>query len=149
MRMARGAKRTPRVTRLAIVLTGFALSLFAAPTAEAARSEFFGIAQGSNRLNRLDPEDLAGLSAARIRTERFQLNWPSVESSEGSFDWNGTDALVGSLAFHGIRPVPFVWGSPPWVAGTFARPPIDSAADEQAWQDFLRAAVARYGPDRI
>ena len=122
---------------------------FAAPTAEAARSEFFGIAQGSNRLNRLDPEDLAGLSAARIRTERFQLNWPSVEPSEGSFDWNGTDALVGSLAFHGIRPFPFVWGSPPWVAGTFARPPIDSAADEQAWQDFLRAAVARYGPDGI
>ena len=38
--------RTPRVTRLAIVLSGFALSLFAAPMAEAARSEFFGMAPG-------------------------------------------------------------------------------------------------------
>jgi hypothetical protein len=142
-------KQRPRVTRLAIVLTGLALSLVGASTAEAARSEFFGIAQGSNRLNRLDGLDLKGMAAARVRTERFQLNWPSVQPSQGSFDWNGTDALVGSLARHGIRPVPFVWGSPPWVAGTFARPPLDSAADEQAWQDFLKAAVARYGPGGI
>jgi hypothetical protein len=119
------------------------------PTAGAARSEFFGIAQGSNRLNRLDAQDLKGLAAAKVRTERFQLNWPSVQPSQGSFDWAGTDALVGSLARHGVRAVPFVWGSPPWVAGDSARPPLDSAADEQAWRDFLKAAVARYGPGGI
>ena len=30
--------------------------------------------------------------------------------------------------------------------GELTRPPLDSAADEQAWGDFLKAAVARYGP---
>jgi chitodextrinase len=134
------------VNPLALVLV---LALVGPPTADAARSEFFGISQGSNRLNRLDGQDLKGMAAARVRTERFQLNWPSVQPSQGSFHWNETDALVGSLARHGIRAVPFVWGSPPWVAGTDARPPIDSAADEQAWQNFLKAAVARYGPGGI
>jgi hypothetical protein len=142
-------KPKPQMTRLAIILTGLALSLVGPPTAGAARSEFFGIAQGSNRLNRLDGQDLKGLAAAKVRTERFQLNWPSAQPSQNSFDWDGADRLVGSLARHGVRPVPFVWGSPPWVAGNSARPPLDSAADEQAWQDFLRTAVARYGPGGV
>ena len=35
------------------------------------------------------------------------------------------------------------------MAGDAARPPLDSAADEQAWQKFLKAAVARYGPGGV
>ena len=58
----------------------------------------------------------------------------------------GPTAPIGALASHGIRLVPYLWGSPAWVAATPPRPPLDSASDEQAWQDFLQAAVARYGP---
>ena len=136
-------RRGPRVTRLAVILTGLALSLVAASPAAAARTEFFGIAQS---LGRLDSTDLQGMAAVRVRTERFQLQWASVEPTQGSFDWAETDAFVGALSSRGIRPVPFVWGSPRWVARTMAHPPIDTAAHEQAWQDFLKAAVARYGP---
>jgi Ca2+-binding RTX toxin-like protein len=131
------------VIRLAIVLSVLALSLVAASPAAAARTEFYGIAQS---LDRLDNTDLQGMAAVRVRTERFQLQWASVQPTQGSFDWAETDAFVGALASRGIRPVPFVWGSPRWVATTFATPPIDTAAHEQAWQDFLKAAVARYGP---
>jgi Ca2+-binding RTX toxin-like protein len=131
------------VIRLAIVLSVLALSLVAASPAAAVRSEFFGIAQS---LDRLDGTDLQGMAAVRVRTERVQLQWASVQPTQGSFDWAETDAFVGALASRGIRPVPFVWGSPRWVATTFATPPIDTAAHEQAWQDFLKAAVARYGP---
>ena len=57
------------------------------------------------------------------------------------------DHFIGRLASHGIRAVPFVWGSPQWVgSGVLAQPPISSDADQQAWRDFLKAAVARYGP---
>ena len=36
--------------------------------------------------------------------------------------------------------------SPPWVAASPARPPLDRPRDVQAWRKFLGAAVARYGP---
>jgi len=46
----------------------------------------------------------------------------------------------------GIRSAPFVWGSPRWAnTGGLPRPPA-SAAARAAWQTFLKAAVARYGP---
>src|SRR6476659_5592843 len=135
MRMARGAMQGPRLLPVAIVLTALATSLFAASSAEAARSEFFGITQGTERL---DDQDLQGMAAAKVRTERFQLKWSSVQRTEGTFTWNATDTFVGSLASHGIRPVPFVWGSPTWVAADPARPPLDSSANELAWQKFLR-----------
>src|SRR5437667_2649907 len=137
-------RRGPRVTRLAVILTGLALSLVAASPAAAARSEFFGISQS---LGRLDNPDLHRMVArALIRTERFQLRWASVEPTQGSFDWAETDAFVGALSSRGIRPVPFVWGSPRWVARTMAHPPIDTAAHAPAWQDIVKQEVGSYTP---
>jgi polysaccharide biosynthesis protein PslG len=140
MRTAWGAKQGPRVTRLAIVLTVLALSLLAASPAAAARSEFFGIVQGQ-----LDDTDRRGMAAQGVRSERFELGWRAVQPTQGTYRWGAVDSSVGPLARRGIRPVPFVFGSPRWVAPKPAIPPIDSAAHEQAWRTFLRAVVARYG----
>jgi polysaccharide biosynthesis protein PslG len=133
--------------RLTLVLTSVALSLFAASTAAAstaaaAPAEFFGVVQGAA----LDGPDIRKMAATGVRTERFVLSWGSVQPSQGSFDWGSTDLVVGGLASHGIRPVPTLWGSAGWAAATPAYPPIDSASAQQAWQDFLEAAVERYGP---
>jgi Glycosyl hydrolase catalytic core len=141
--MAVGATQGARVTRFAVIVTGLALSLVAASPAVAARSELFGIAQGAGRL---DNRDLNKMAAARVRTERFLLNWSLVQPTQGSFDWGDTDRFVGALASHGIRPVPFVWGSPRWVAPRLKRPPLDSAKKQRAWQTFLALAVKRYRP---
>jgi hypothetical protein len=124
-----------------ILLALLAVSLLAPSTAAAARSEFFGMNH-----EQLDVGDFETLGTARIRTERTLLNWSMLQRSPGSFSWGGTDEFIGSLASYGIRPAPFVWGSPSWVAGSLATPPLDSAADKQAWWGFLKAAVARYGP---
>ncbi len=129
--------------RLFVVLATLALGLLAAPTASAVRSEFFGIAHGPA----LDAQDLQGMRDARIRTDRMLLLWRRVQPSQGSFDWSEYDPLVGRFASRGIRPVPFLYGTPAWVGtGQLTRPPLDSAADVQAWVDFLQAALARYGP---
>jgi hypothetical protein len=104
-------------------------------------SELFGIIQGI----RLDQQDFETMAETGVGSNRFLVLWESVERNKGSFNWGPTDALVGGLASHGIRSLPFVWGSPPWVAGTTARPPLDGLEDVQAWRDFLEAAVARYG----
>jgi hypothetical protein len=134
--------RPGSVARLAIVLSGLVLSLCAPTTAAAARSEFFGIAQGAM----LDDQDIRGMAAARIHTDRFMLEWDLLERSQGSINWTAPDDFIGALASKGIRALPFMWGSPSWVAANPAHPPIDTAAHEQAWRDFLKAAVARYGP---
>ncbi len=121
--------------------------MLAAPAnAGAIRSEFFGIVQGQFQAEgQLDAQDLKQMASARIRTDRFQLGWKQTEPSRGSYRWDATDAFVGALASRGIRAVPFVWGSPSWVASSPGRPPIDTAGHEQAWARFLKAAVARYG----
>jgi putative glycosyl hydrolase/Big-like domain-containing protein len=128
--------------RLAVLLAMLAVPLFAASTASAARSEFYGIAQGT-----LDLQDYEGMQAAKVHTERFLLRWKSVEPTKGSFHWTDVDNFIGQLASHGIRPLPFAWGSPSWVgSGAIAQPPLNSAADQTAWKDFLTRAVSRYGP---
>jgi Glycosyl hydrolase catalytic core len=134
-------KQRPRVTHLAVILAGLTLALFAASPAEAARTEFFGIAQGRE----LDGQDLDGMKASRVQTDRFMIPWYAVQPSQRTIDWSGMDRIVGGLASHGIRPVPFVWGSPSWVRPGPSRPPVGTTFAETAWQNFLKAAVARYG----
>ncbi len=126
----------------------FACLLLAPSTAGAAvRSEFFGIVQGQfDAEGQLDDTDLKGMESAKVRTDRFELGWRSAQPSKGGFHWGPSDHFVGALATHGIRAVPFIWKSPAWIARNPSAPPIDTLAHEQAWRDFLKAAVARYGP---
>ena len=69
MRAARGRGGPTACLRLALALAALALCLFTAPVAQAARTEFFGIAQGPA----LDPQDRQGMQAARIQTDRFEV----------------------------------------------------------------------------
>jgi hypothetical protein len=124
---------------IAIVI---AVALLAAPAAQAARSEFYGITQ-PQALSGLDIVRMAG---AKVHTDRLPLQWNQVQPRKTSFRWSGYDQVIGSLAVVGIRSAPFVWGSPRWAnTGGLPRPPA-SAAARAAWQTFLKAAVARYGP---
>ena len=131
-----------QVSRVAIALGVLCLSLLAPSTAAAARSEFFGTVQ----IATLDDQDIEGMAAARVRTNRFVLKWGWVQPDNGPFDWGPADRFIGRLAFRGIRAVPAVWGNPDWVAGSGSTPPIGGPAGEGAWRNFLRAVVARYGP---
>jgi Glycosyl hydrolase catalytic core len=127
--------------RIAIVLGVLGLSLCGAPAA-GARTEFFGIVQGPT----LDNRDLRGMANAQIRTNRFVLKWGWVQPNKGWFKWDSPDRFIGELASHGIRAFPALWGNPNWVYGSPARPPLDGPEAVQAWRDFLRGLVARYGP---
>jgi hypothetical protein len=139
--MARFAPRS--VLGIGLALTALAASLVAASPAGAARSEFYGIAQGPT----FDATDIQGMAGVNVRTARFLVQWRYANPSSGTFRWGGTDKEIGNLAARGIRAVPFVWGCPTWTgcAGP-SRPPVDTAAEIQAWQDFIKALVGRYGP---
>jgi hypothetical protein len=140
--MARVPSRGPRTTR-AIVLVVLALSLLVPAAAGAARSEFFGIVQVAT----LDAQDLQGMSDARVRTDRFVLKWGWVQPrNRTTFDWDSADRFIGELAYHRIRAVPSLWGNPDWLAGSASTPPVYGPQAEEAWRNFLRALVTRYGP---
>jgi hypothetical protein len=134
--------RGSRASRVATAVVGvLGLWLLVPSTPAMARSEFFGIVQGPT----LDGRDLQGMASARVRTSRFVLKWGWVQPRRGYFDWRSADAFIGALASRGIRVVPALWGNPPWVYGSPARPPLDRPEAVLAWRTFLRALVARYG----
>jgi polysaccharide biosynthesis protein PslG len=125
----------------AVVAVGVCFAASALP-AQAAPNGFFGISKG----HRLTTRDIGKMESTGVRTVRFPLFWASAQPHPGAPRWGVTDQLVGNLAAHGIRPVPFIYGSPSWVTSTPKQPPVGSARSVQAWRTFLTALAKRYGP---
>ena len=98
---------------LVLGVTCLALALPGAASAYV-RSEFYGISQTAT----LDDQDMQGMRAARVRADRFLLNWGAIEPRQGAFTWGSTDRFIGRLSSQGIRAFPSVWGNPPWLAGS-------------------------------
>ncbi len=123
--------------------------LWAPPRARATvRSEFFGIVQGQFERRGTARRHRPPGHGGREGPDRPLRARDGARSSraKGTRDWDASDHFIGALASHGIRALPFVWKSPAWISKSANAPPIDTAAHEQAWRDFLKAAVARYGP---
>jgi hypothetical protein len=78
-------------------------------------------------------------------TLRVPLYWFEVESLRGVYDFAGFDRLVAEAARARVRLLPFVTGSPAWMAGDASVPPLGGSR-ATAWSRFLRQVVARYGP---
>jgi hypothetical protein len=94
-----------------------------------------------------------------IGSLRFPIYWSLAEPAPGVFDWASTDAFLISTARYGFGRLPFIWGSPSWVARAPSRRchfprlrcetlrlPVHSFRQRRAWSEFLRALVGRYGP---
>jgi hypothetical protein len=120
---------------------------------------FFGVTSATE----LEPAEYSRMAGGEVRTLRLPLFWPHIEPRppasppqlpgvpvglpEDRTRWGATDEVVTRAARNGIRVLPFVYGSPDWVAGgDFQRPPIDDAEARAAWRDFLGDLVRRYGP---
>ena len=94
-------------------------------------------------------EDFELMRRAGITSVRLPLNWGGIESESPLLvepDWRGFDHEVELAAEAGLRVMPFVFGSPDWVAPTATDLPVRSSWQRWAWSSFLRAAVTRYGP---
>ena len=106
----------------------------------------------------LTAKDFARMGEGRVGTLRILLPWSTVDSTPASddLDFSTVDPIVLAAAEHGIRILPFLYGTPEWAAleldghddcdgdcGPFA--PTSEAA-LAAWGEFAGAAVERYGP---
>jgi Glycosyl hydrolase catalytic core len=120
---------------------GICLAVFAAPAA-AAPHELFGLSKGQP----LTQRDFNKMRSTGVHTFRLAINWFAIQPTPGSQNFGALDQLVGDLAARGIRPVPYVYGSPRWVARKPNRPPLGSTKKVEAWRKFLGLVVKRYRP---
>ncbi len=134
--------------RLVGLIAALALVVAAGPAAASAveapptslPTGFFGVVPQA-RLSAADLQRMGG----SVETLRFPIYWSKCEPRKGEFDFSDVDAGIAAAAEHGIRVTPFVYGTPAWLSGNEAQPPLSRPA-LTAWRGFLRRLVARFGP---
>jgi len=104
---------------------------------------FFGI----DPQTLLTEADVGYLRAGRIGAIRVPVMWNLVQPSpNGEYDWSGMDATMELAAGARLTVLPFLYGTPRWLAREPTKLPVDSARARRAWVAFVTAAVERYGP---
>ncbi len=104
---------------------------------------------GISPQNSASAKDFDLMAEAGIDSVRLPLYWAGVQGkspAEGEPDWSGFDTEVELAAEAGIRAMPFVWSSPPWIAEETLDLPVQTAHQRLAWEHFLTEAERRYGP---
>lgn len=144
--------RHPRVLVLAltVLLIGSALTACggsddegSGPAIGGDYGSFFGIAPSETP----EDSDLARMTAGGIGSYHVLLSWQTVEATKGTYNWTPYDAEFKRLAQFGIEPLPYVIGTPAAYEDSSSIPPTNDPKAFDAWADFLKAAVERYGPD--
>ena len=133
-----------RLSICAAALAVLSLGALAAagPASAAAPREFFGLVpQGAVPSG----SDIERMGQGRVGSVRLLLNWDAIEPSDDQFNFAATDAYIGNLAAAGIRPFPFVWGTPGFVSSNHLEMPVRTPAQKAQWQEFLRVVAGRYG----
>src|SRR5215204_2963453 len=79
-----------------------------------APAEFFGIGPQTP----LTQKDAEYMKAGGIGIVRMAVPWSSVQEKrkKGAYNWAGLDEGVGIAARHGLRVLPFLYGTPHWLA---------------------------------
>ncbi|HWO16500.1 MAG TPA: hypothetical protein VNM89_07285, partial [Solirubrobacterales bacterium] len=95
----------------------------------------------------LSDTDIQYMRAGRIGSVRMPVPWNAVQPTpNGGYNWAGLDQEVAAAARGGLTVLPFLYGTPRWLARKPTALPIDSGRARSAWVAFVRAAVERYGP---
>lgn len=150
-----------RSSRLAVIAAGAvlaagigigALTLADAPSGEVPPSFYAVVSQSP-----LDAGDVERMERGRVGRLRMLFDWATIDPSPapGDWDWSAIDPVFAAAVEAGIEPLPFLFGTPPWVArgldGHDCAPeecafhPPHSEAALRAWRRFVAAAVGRYG----
>jgi hypothetical protein len=141
-----GSSRRLLATALAVAALAV---LAAAPAANAVPRSFYGVVPQTQ----LGDADFARMGQGKVGTLRVIINWSVVEQTPDVYNWAGYDAIIAGAAHQGITVLPFLYGTPNWVArgldkfrctecGLFA-PKKKKALI--AWRDFVADTVTRYG----
>jgi hypothetical protein len=150
MQLSRGVRAWTATMVVALLgLTAFAASAQAIP------ATFWGVVPQETP----SAEQFQRLKGGGVDSIRIPIEWGGVQPDPAApLNWGGSDGAIAKAAAAGIEVLPFLTGAPTWavpsvfVPGTGktskapARLPASGAA-AGAWSSFVKAAVARYGPN--
>lgn len=148
--LGRGVRAWTVVVAVALLgLTAFAASAQAVP------ATFWGVVPQETP----SAEQFQRLKGGGVDSIRIPIEWGGVQPDPAApLNWGGSDGVIAKAAAAGIEVLPFLTGAPTWavpsvfVPGTGktskapARLPASGPA-AGAWSSFVKAAVARYGPN--
>jgi hypothetical protein len=104
---------------------------------------FFGIAPQTG----LSPADATRMRSGGIESVRVPVSWAAIQpTARGGYDWSSLDQIVAVAARARLQVLPFLFGTPRWLARKPTTLPVDTGKQRAAWAAFLQAAVGRYGP---
>jgi len=70
-----------------------------------------GDAIGVQIKNSASKEDLEAIKETGFKYVRLDLNWPSIETAAGVYDWSGADRIISDLRLSGLNAVIILGGS--------------------------------------
>ena len=131
------------------------LTAGAATGAAKAPASFYGVVPQTT----LGSSDLERMGNGKVGTLRSWVNWAAIDSEPGTADnnWVSFDPIVLEAARNDVEVLPFIFGTPQWVAKeldnsncggakcSITAPKSGAALD--AWESFVGEAVDRYGPN--
>lgn len=92
-------------------------------------------------------QDLNYMDAGGVESIRVPVSWAGIQPTRrGGYNWSGIDGIIAAASARGLRVLPFIYGTPTWLARDWRTLPVDNGRQRAAWRAFLAAAVARYGP---
>jgi hypothetical protein len=95
----------------------------------------------------LTERDAEYMRAGGVGAVRIPVPWVLVQPTRAHvYSWGWLDPIVAAAARSGLRVLPFLYGTPPWLAPQPTTLPVGSERARQAWGAFLASAVERYGP---
>ncbi len=132
-----------RPAKTIVPLLALVAALLAPAAAQALPSTFFGIAPQTA----LTDQDASYMKAGGIGAVRWPINWAAVQpTAKGGYDWSSVDPAITAASRKGLKFLPFLYGTPRWIARKPTTLPVDSGRARKAWLAFVDAAVKRYGP---
>ena len=134
------------------LLLAVLLAVLALPAAAGAAvpRDFFG-AMANGPLDQPDfdlASESAQMRASGVRSERMEISWDLAEPSPGQYALAPYDRKVLAAATAGIDVLALVVRSPSWAAVQPGKP-FSPPKDPATYAAFLKAMVARYGPQRL
>jgi Cellulase (glycosyl hydrolase family 5) len=142
-----------RLSLFAALLATLTLGISAAAPAQAQAQgvppSFFGVIP----IQLMQFSEFERMQAGGIGTLRIPVIWRDVEpNQDDSYDWTKLDHNIAFAAHVGVQVMPFLYSSPKWAVDGCSTatkcqsvPPLNSQKAIEAWQDFLKDFVERYG----
>lgn len=140
-------RRAVRRRLSAVLLVGLAAALLGltAPGAQAvpkAPNGFLGIVPQEG----IARKDTARMQKGKVKNLRISIAWESIQpDSRNEFNWAGLDTTVEAAAREGVRVMPTLYATPPWISKRSTNLPVKNKSQLDDWRSFVAAAANRYG----